>query len=350
MTGGPPGQTITRTVNFQDLRGIFPFSTDPHGFIVQFTAGRRNPRGTPPVINKWANVDSLDLGDAEVVLGCPPGFRAGAGCEESANVSVRTRASDPENDTLIYNYTVSGGRIVGQGANVSWDLSGAKAGTYTITAGVDDGCGVCGKTQTKTITVKECTSCERICTCPTISVTGPSSTLKAGDDMVFTANVSGGTCDPTYNWTVSAGTITSGQGTPVIHVDTTGMFGQNITATVEVGGCCAECPRTASETGSIAPRGEAIKTDEFGDIPRDDVRGRLDSFFVELQNDPSSRGYIINYGPARAKAARVKIINDHIKFRNFDASRITIVDGGDGDGTINTKLYRVPAGVENPTP
>lgn len=350
VTGGPPGQTITLTGNFQDLAGVFPFSTDPHGYIVQFTVGRRNPRGTPPILNKPANVDSLDLGDSDVVLGCPPGYTPGSGCAESNSVSVRTRATDPENDTLIYNYTVSGGRIVGQGANVSWDLSGARAGTYTITAGVDDGCGVCGKTQTKTITVRECTDCKKVCECPTLSVTGPSSQVQAGEDMVFTANVSGGNCNPTYNWSVSAGTITSGQGTPVIHVDTTGLAGQNVTATVEIGGCCPECVTTDSETAGVATAITYIKTDEFGALNRDDVRGRLDTFFIELQNDPNSRGYIINYGPAKDKAARVKIINDHIKFRKVDPSRITIVDGGEGDGTISTKLYRVPAGAPNPEP
>ena len=64
---------------------------------------------------------------------------------------------------LTYNYTVSGGRIVGQGANVTWDVGGLQPGTYTITAGVNDGCGVCGQTQTKTITVKECAKCEIPC-------------------------------------------------------------------------------------------------------------------------------------------------------------------------------------------
>ncbi len=72
------------------------------------------------------------------------------------STNVTTTAVDPENDVLTYNYTVSGGRIVGQGANVSWDLTGVNPGTYTITAGVDDGCGVCGQTKTQTITVEKC--------------------------------------------------------------------------------------------------------------------------------------------------------------------------------------------------
>lgn len=69
-------------------------------------------------------------------------------------ISVATVAVDPENDVLTYNYVVSGGKINGRGANVVWDLTGVAPGTYTITAGVDDGCGICGRTVTKTVIVK----------------------------------------------------------------------------------------------------------------------------------------------------------------------------------------------------
>jgi len=66
-------------------------------------------------------------------------------------ISVSTKAVDPDNDILTYNYKVSAGKIVGAGANVVWDLSGVESGSYTITAAVDDGCGICGKYITKSI-------------------------------------------------------------------------------------------------------------------------------------------------------------------------------------------------------
>lgn len=348
VTGGPAGGSITNQVNFENLRGTFPFSDDPHGFIVQFTAGRRNARGTPPPNNVPANVTAVDISDTEVNLGCPPGTTPGSGCNESTSVSVRTSATDQENDTLVYNYTVSGGRIVGQGANVNWDLSGVRPGTYTITAGVDDGCGVCGKTETKTITVKECTDCKPPpCECPTVSVTGPSASVKPGEEMVFTANVSGGSnCNPTYNWSVSSGTIASGQGTPVIRVSTTGLANTSVTATVDVGGCCAGCDTTRSETGTVVDEVKARMTDQFDALANDDIRQRLDNFFIELQNDPTSTGTVFVTGPARDRSRRLKLINDHIRFRKFDASRIRVVD--EGDGPIHTEFWVVPAGASQP--
>ncbi|MEQ1761654.1 MAG: hypothetical protein ABL984_00780 [Pyrinomonadaceae bacterium] len=69
-------------------------------------------------------------------------------------IDVVTTVFDQENDLLTYGYTVTGGRIVGTGSKVKWDLTGVRSGTYTITAAVDDGCGFCGQTKSLTVVVK----------------------------------------------------------------------------------------------------------------------------------------------------------------------------------------------------
>jgi hypothetical protein len=341
------------TTSFEGVPPGFFGSTDPHGYIVQFFAGRRDKRQAE-VINQFANVNSVTLSDTTITLGCPPGTEPVSGtCNDSTSISVATSASDPENDVLTYNYTVSGGRIVGTGANVSWDVSGLAPGTYTITVGVDDGCGLCGKTQTQTITVAAC-ECRQVCACPSVSVTGPAGITQPGDSMTFTANVSGGTAQNiTYNWTVSSGTITSGQGTPSITVGTdASMAGSTVTAEVTIGlDVDCNCPKTASANGPIEAKPTALLIDEFGRLPNDDIRGRLDAFFQELSNNPNNQGYIINYGTDREIAARERLITNHIAFRNFDRSRITLVRGGASpDGEPRTRLYRVPPGADNPTP
>lgn len=66
-------------------------------------------------------------------------------------ILVTTTAFDPEGDVLTYHYTVIAGKIIGKGDSVKWDLTDVGPGEYTITAGVDDGCGICGKTITKTV-------------------------------------------------------------------------------------------------------------------------------------------------------------------------------------------------------
>lgn len=351
---GPCTPTVVSNTFDGNLPG-FTNSTNPHGFIGQFFIGRRNER-LGDIVNLPANVTALSVSRETLTGGCAEGYRPKAGqtCNDNFTIDVATTAVDPENDVLTYNYTVSGGRIVGSGANVQWDLSGVAPGTYTITAGVDDGCGLCGQTQTRTVTVAEC-DCEPIinCDCGSLSVTGPAGITAPGNTMTFTANLSGGNYEPTYNWTVSGGTIASGQGTPVITVRTSDAdAGTNITATVNLGGSdpACNCPASSSETAPVADRPEAQLVDEFGNLQNDEVRARLDQFFIELQNNPTNQGYIINYGNARQIAARERLINSHITLRRFDRTRITLVRGGDTGAGVSTKLYRVPPGADNPAP
>jgi hypothetical protein len=348
--------TVGTTSSFTGVPPGFQASENPHGFILQFTAGRRNIR-QGPIENGFANVTNLELSETTISTPCAVGYHPaeGSNCSDNTNVNVKTTAIDPENDVLVYNYTVSGGRIVGQGANVSWDLSGVAPGTYTITSGVDDGCGVCGKTQTKTITVAPCNCAidTTPCTCPSLSISGPSGVTTAGETMTFTANASGGSQDNvTYNWTVSAGEIVSGQGTPVITVATTKeMAGSNVTATVEIGNLCASCnDRTRSETAGIANKPDVIKFVEFGPAVPDEIKAQLDPFYSELSNNPNATGYIINYGTPKEVAKREKDIRAAIKFRKYDLSRVTIVNGGDNGSGVKTVFYIVPAGVTPPTP
>lgn len=329
-------------------------STDPHGYIGQFWIGRRDKR-QGPIENKPADVNSVTLSDTVITLPCPPGTSSPNSCSDSRTVSVSTSASDPENDVLTYNYTVSGGRIVGSGANVQWDLSNAQVGTYTITTGVDDGCGICGKTDTKTIRVEACAGCVRPRECPscaTVSVSGPAGLTQPGGSMTFTATAAGA---ESYNWTVSAGTIESGQGTPsiTVRIPSDVKTGMSVTATVSVGlptrADCDACPNTASATGEVPPvRGPEL-SDDFGKATDDDIKARVDNFFIQLNNNPSAQGYIINYGtPAQIKKRRASIMKA-INFRKYDVGRVTFVDGPN-NGSEQTKFFLVPAGADAPRP
>jgi len=345
---------VTIRNSFRGVPPGFDASDDANGYIAQFWIGRRDKR-QGPIENKPASVDSVTLGDTVITLPCPPGTRSRSGqCNDNKSISVATKASDPENDVLTYNYTVSGGRIVGTGANVTWDLTTAQPGTYTITTGVDDGCGICGKTDTQTIRVEECPDCAPVCACPTLTISGPAGITAPGETMTFNASASG---DVTFNWTVSSGTIESGQGTPSITVRTTKeMSGSNVTATVQIAGPIVDdpacnCLKTASETASIGVN-VYNQTDEFGPKSDDEVKANVDNFYIQLNNNPTAQGYIINYGtPAQIKKRRAQIMKAiNRPGTSYDASRVTFVDGPDNGTGVNTKFYIVPAGADNPKP
>lgn len=122
------------------------FSSNEKQFIDLFLRGNET---SCPV----ANVNDLLLETSEIIADCGDIEKRETCKVWNKEISVETTVNDP-GSPLTYQYTISGGKIVGQGAKVVWDLSGLAVGTYTITAAVDDGCGFCGMTKTKTIIVK----------------------------------------------------------------------------------------------------------------------------------------------------------------------------------------------------
>ena len=260
-----------------------------------------------------------------------------------------------DNDTLLFTWTVTGGRLSGEGKSVTWDLSGLAPGTYNASVEVNDGNGhpVPGSS---TVTVEVCSGC--VPPCPTVSVSCPSD-VDQGAPLTFTATVNGD-ANVTYNWSVSAGTISSGQGTSSITVSTDGLGGQTVTATVELGGLDPSCSRTASCTTSVIPPKPIIeKFDEYGDIRFNDEKARLDNYAIQLQNQPGARGYIIGYGTCSGDGLcshtscivaqkRIERAKDYlVNTRGIDAGRIETIDGG-CRADVAVELWVVPTGAEPP--
>ncbi|HEY9401303.1 MAG TPA: hypothetical protein VIQ24_01325, partial [Pyrinomonadaceae bacterium] len=140
----------------------FVQSQDPHGYIFQFWAGRRNERA-PTVVPNNPPTTAVSASPSRVVLAadCGPDQRPREGCTATGStVQLAANATDPDGDTLLYTWSTTGGRITGDGANVTWDLSGVQPGTYTASVEVDDGCG-CIAFSSTTVTVERC-ECEVI--------------------------------------------------------------------------------------------------------------------------------------------------------------------------------------------
>ena len=343
-----PGTTRAATVAGQPL-GFTP-SSDPHGFGAQFWVGHRNSR-EPAILPNQPPVASLAASMATITLPCPPETTSST-CPTTASTTVglTTTASDPDGDTLLYTYTVTGGTVSGTGANVSWDLSGVGPGTYTASVEVDDGCG-CITASSTTVTIAACSDCHPILVCPTVTVSCADS-VQEGAPATFTAKYTPGTppVSPTYNWTVSAGTITSGQGTDTITVDTAGKGGQTITATVELGGLDPSCGRTAScSTPVMGQPPVSRKFDEYGNIRFNDEKARLDNFAIQLQNEPTAQGYIIGYGSCDAEGStRANRAKDYlVNTRGIDGSRLMVVDGGCMP-ELKVELWIRPSGATEP--
>ena len=271
-------------------------------------------------------------------------------------VRLRARASSPDGERLVYGpWTVSEGRIEGTGENVVWNLSGVPRGTYTARVEVEsekrrlDGQPVCEAFNSVVVVVHPCPPPRPYC--PNVSIYCPD-TVALGQPITFTANASGGTpgVTPTFRWTISEGTILSGQDTSSIQVSTAGLGGRAITAKVEVLGYNLDC--SASCTAQVPQPPQPRPFDEFGNIARDDEKARLDTFAIQLQNEPGARGLVVIYpaladrpGTAQRRADRIR---EYLTMtRGIEPGRIDTRLGGERDA-LTIQLWIVPAGAESP--
>jgi outer membrane protein OmpA-like peptidoglycan-associated protein len=131
-------------------------------------------------------------------------------------ITLNAQAADPDNDTLTYKYTATGGTVEGTGAEARWNSTGVQPGKYTITTTVDDGRGGTANSSTD-VTVEEKPN-----TPPTITCAANPATITAGQHATITANASDADNDKlTYSYTSSGGHVT-GSGASV-QFDSTGV-------------------------------------------------------------------------------------------------------------------------------
>jgi hypothetical protein len=195
--------------------------------------------------------------------------------------------------------------------------------------------------------------------CPRIVVTCPTEMSEQDEPLTFGASVSGGDANAqlTFNWTTSAGTIISGQGTPSMILDTVGLGGQNIKVTVEVGGLPESCAKVESCEAGVKPQPACgLPFDHYAwGMKFNDETARLDNFAIALQGEPEMRGYIM-VNPGRrarldevkkwAKRARAYLTNK----RGIDPGRFVIVYGGDPIYEGSTMLLVTSRDVKLPFP
>ncbi|HWS87240.1 MAG TPA: hypothetical protein VN282_09765 [Pyrinomonadaceae bacterium] len=194
--------------------------------------------------------------------------------------------------------------------------------------------------------------------CPKLVVSCPD-TILAGQPATFTASIDSVPADakPTYKWIVSAGTISSGQGTSAVTVDTTGLPGNSsVTATVDVGGLPESCANSASCTSGIPLVIFHDKVDEYGDINFEDEKARLDNYAIELQNDPEFVGYIVAYGGRRSRRGEALRRAERAKryitgVRGVAPARVVTIDGGYREElTVELKLRHKSRRPPEPAP
>ncbi len=142
-------------------------------------------------------------------------------------ITLKAQCSDPDNDTLTYKYTATGGTVEGTGADARWNSTGVQPGKYTITATCDDGRGGTANATTD-VTVEEKPN-----TPPTATCAANPATITAGQRSTITTTASDADNDKlTYSYKASGGTVTGTDSTA--QFDSTGLAPGNYTITCHV--------------------------------------------------------------------------------------------------------------------
>jgi hypothetical protein len=100
-----------------------------------------------------AKIKKLILDKTELTAGCPVGRLKRTLCPPGGcQVSITSVA--PDDEKLTYTYKTFGGKIIGSGDRVIWDLAGLPPGEYSITVAASDDGTVFGTPETATVEIK----------------------------------------------------------------------------------------------------------------------------------------------------------------------------------------------------
>jgi hypothetical protein len=316
--------------------------------LVAFMSPTPSSAQKPTVVNAVNAPLSLSLtADSNIISACADGG--------APKVKLTAKAVSPSGYPIKYRWTTSAGKVIGEGPEVTWNLAGLNPGYHKasldiVSAGGDSSCQAFSSVS---VLVNPCVPIQPVC--PSVEVVCPTS-IGIDQPLTFTSNVTGGgnpSSPPVHNWTVSAGTIIEGQGTNTIKVDTRGLAGQTIKASLSIEGYTLVC---AAECSVSVPLPKLInrKFDEFPDIARNDEKARLDNFGIELQSDPTATAYIVVYPGKHGKRGEVqqhsgRIVEYLVNSRGLDQRRIVTLVGPARDALF-VELWITPQGATPPNP
>ena len=186
--------------------------------------------------------------------------------------------------------------------------------------------------------------------------------VSEGEVITFSADTAySGSALLNYTWTLSPGEakILTSVGSRIT-VDSTGLGGQRVTATVVVddGSGEAACRQTAQASTFVRPPERIEHPSRQFDVccscSFDDQKARLDNLAIELQNDPTAKTYVIAYGGRTSRIGQADLLGDRarnylVTNRGIDQSRITVMNGGFREEDC-VELWIIPSGATLPQP
>jgi outer membrane protein OmpA-like peptidoglycan-associated protein len=296
--------------------------------------GRQNNfRAASGIVVRWGFPNPPPPPNRPPVAACaanPASVYAGSG----DSVAVHVTASDPDNDSLNYSYTATGGTVEGTGPDGRWNSAGLSAGSYTVNAKVDD---AKGGTATCAADIRVEPKPNQP---PTISCSTDRSPIQPGERTGITSTASDPDNDPlTYSYTATGGQVTGN--VAKAEFDSTGLQAGSYTVKCSVSdgkGGTADAS-TNVDVQQPPPPPQATKVGDCsygkpGSSRVDNVCKRvLDDVALRLTNDPNAKlvitGYADSHEARAAKLAdtRADLARKYLGEKGIDASRVNTRTG-----------------------
>jgi len=313
---------------------------DRNGFVIKVGVAHWPSKPLPPdVVTATCDVDKATVRE---------------GSEDY--ITAAAHATDGNGLPLTYQWTATGGSIAGAGPYVRWNSNAVGAGSYTLTARVDNGAGKSASCSAN-VTVQPKPAPPP----PTMTCTADRSTVLAGERAEITADVK----DPSgtairFTWLANAGQMI-GSGS-IVQFDTSGLAPGIYTVTGraenELHSACDCTAAITVQAPPPAPQASKVSACDFapGSARSDNVCKRnLDDVAVRLQSDPRSKVVLVGYAdPKEARA--VKLAGEraaggqkYLQDKGVDASRVEVRtaagEAGAGQENRRVDIVFVPDGA-----
>jgi outer membrane protein OmpA-like peptidoglycan-associated protein len=251
---------------------------------------------------------------------------------ESAN--FRAVASDPDNDTLTYAWTVNGQPLAASGPQISFGSEGRKPGDYTIACTVSDG--EASASSSAKATVKERIIPNQP---PTIECLTTTMDVASGGTIDLRARATDPDKDRlNYTWSSTGGAVAGSGETATFNASGVKAGSYTVSVAVDDGrGGKAACSMNVNVSERLSVTKEKCGYFALGKDRVDNcAKAILDDLAVRLKNDPKLTTNIIGYmddsrlekrkknlGEKRAKA-----VADYLAKQGVESSRLKTTDGG----------------------
>jgi outer membrane protein OmpA-like peptidoglycan-associated protein len=261
------------------------------------------------------------------------------------SVDLRCIATDPNNATLTYAWTVNGQPLAAQGPNVTFGSEGRNPGSYNVTCTVSNGNLSASATSNGTIR-------ERPNQPPTISCQPSTVSVASGGTVQLRAIASDPDGDRlTFTWSSPVGAVGGNSDTTTFNAAGVRAGSYNVSVTADDGrGGRASCNITVNVSERIVLAGDNCGYFTSTSSRVDNcAKAILDDLAVRMRNDATLRANVFGYTDNTSAEttrkglaeSRARAVSAYMQERGIDASRINITAGGVGTfGDNNTAAGR----------